>query len=257
MKRGNVLILAFALIIIAVVLLALSTVLFVPEDSVSHTYRYEVTLDSNASLSNATFIVPLPVAGEGTIVEDAIAGGGMTGVPAGWDLTVLTAEDTAMLRITAADINPAPEKTPVELPEEEDPVSPAETPEPDMVSFPVWIEISVPVERPIATEYPLESEYLLSPAFNLTNVPCSFPYPEERAPVCYRHDSRIYAGYDAGENTVVTIVAEIEGSNTWWAGGWTGNAYRDAVTLTLTGEPQGWHRAEGSLVAREGAYRWP
>jgi hypothetical protein len=257
MKRGTVLILAIALIIITVALLALFAVLLVPEGSVTHTYRYDVTLDFDASVSNVTFIVPLPVAGAGTIMEDAIAGGGMTGVPAGWNLTVLTAGDTAMLRITAADIVPAAKRTPVALPEGAEPISPSESPDPGTISFPVRMEISVPVEDPIATDSPIGGEYLLSPSFNLTTAPCSFPYPEDRAPLCYRYDSRIYAGYDAEGETTVTIRAGIEGSNTWWAGGWTGNAYRDAVTLTLTGEQQGWHRAEGSLVAREGVYRWP
>jgi hypothetical protein len=257
MKRGTVLILALALIIFAVAMLALVTVLFVPEGSVTHTYRYEVALDINASVSNATFIVPLPVAGEGTIVEDAIAGGGMAGVSAGWNLTVLTAGDTAMLRITAADIVPAAKRTPVAVPVGEEPIPPEETPEAGPVSFPVMMEITVPVEDPIETASPVGTAYLLSPAFNLTTVPCSFPYPEDRAPDCYRYDSRIYADYDADETTTVTIRAGIDGSNSWWAGGWTGNAYRDTVTLTLTGGSQGWHRAEGSLVAREGIYRWP
>ena len=56
-------------------------------------------------------------------------------------------------------------------------------------------------------------------------------------------------------NAEVSIHVELTGENAWvWVYGWSGNEYRDGVSVTLTGAQDGWCTASGGLVAGEGRY---
>ena len=60
--------------------------------------------------------------------------------------------------------------------------------------------------------------------------------------------------YTAGDDNVLTISSEFQGTNQWWVGGWRSNAYRERVTHAFTGESNGTYWVKGVLTTGEGVY---
>lgn len=196
------------------------------EESTSHTYTYEVTIDPDESLENVTIMVPVASVDGSSPVADAIEAGNLTGVPDPWDLVLLTTDDAIYLRVFA----------------------------PEMNSTRLQLTVTVDAKNEINTRSPSGAEPLLEPKANLTRQSCDFPHPEDMPVVCYRFDTPVYARYTGAGDALLTIGVETEGRNTWWLGGWTGNSYSDRISLTVAGEQDGWIPAAGSLVTGLGNF---
>ncbi|MDE4907684.1 hypothetical protein L0665_03535 [Methanogenium marinum] len=60
--------------------------------------------------------------------------------------------------------------------------------------------------------------------------------------------------YTAGDDNVLIISSEFEGSNQWWVLGWRRNVYRENIYPEFTGEAEGTYWVKGVLVTGEGVY---
>jgi len=200
-------------------------------------YEYEIIIESNSILHNITLFVPLPVLEGGSRVGDEIMTGN-TSKPDDWNFSIVETEHGKMLKISAEKIAPKP---PLPVPGEGTD----------------WILVKLQADEEINTKNSIGNEPLLSPKYNLTSSDCEFPYPEGRTlPNCYEYESRIYADYVTSSDAKVSIYVEIEGRNSWWVYGWSGNNYRDQIEITFIGEQHGWYVALGKLVIGEGRYGW-
>ena len=123
------------------------------------------------------------------------------------------------------------------------------------------------IRQMVETLYPFGNEPLFSPKQNLTLTagstgvvsmyghynPCGYEYS---------YVIPVYAYYESG--TYVEIASRVEGSNLWGQRGDDSafnfddsgfNRYSDCYHLTITGSPEGWMAAEGTVTAGRGIYR--
>jgi hypothetical protein len=224
------------------------------QQSLSSSYRYSIAIEGAGTITNATFIVPLPFSEGGPEIGDEIVAGNLSGVPEGWQLAVLTSEDAHMLRISFEEYTfeavPLPE--PVDEDETDSPAGPKEAGR----AIPVRMEVSLPTAPHIDTRDPLGNEPLLYPKSDITPTACPFPSPASQAPECFGYQTSLLALYDAPPGCELTLEVGLVGENTWWVGGWSGNTYRDQVLVTLSPRVEGWREVSGSLVTGEGRYSW-
>ncbi|MDT8358240.1 MAG: hypothetical protein RQ758_07035 [Methanomicrobiaceae archaeon] len=242
--------------IVIVVAVAASLLLFAGyqsyQQSLSSSYRYRIAIDGAGTVTNATFIVPLPFSEDGQEIGDEIVAGNLSGIPEGWQLAVLTSEDAHMLKLSFEEYTF--EGVPLPMPLEGDAGEVATGAEKENRAIPVRMEVSLPVAPHINTAEPFGNEPLLYPKSNLTRVPCPFPSPAARAPECFSYQTLVMARFDGPPE--LTLEVELIGENTWWVGGWSGNSYRDQVLVILSPGEEGWREVSGSLVTGEGRYSW-
>jgi hypothetical protein len=222
------------------------------ERSLSSTYVYQITLETDEELTNATLFIPLPD-GSGTQspIVLLIGSGNLSGLPEGWTTEIYGTEKFTMLKITAETIAPQVRPLPI-------PISETGTPPPagEVGSVPAPIRIIVQADAGglIDTRDPVGNSSVLLPKYNLTPVPCSFPYPDENPPACYTYEGLLYAEYSAPPGAAVTITVGLTGTNEWFVFGWTGNEFRDQIVFTHSGESHGWQTVSGTLVTGVGRY---
>lgn len=222
------------------------------EESYRSEYHYGIRIQTDSVLHNVTLFVPLPVFEEKSKIGDEMMAGNASKRD-DWDCRIVETEHGKMLEISAAEIAPEFRPLPVPLPPES--IEPGE--EETLASMPEGITVTVDADHDINTKNPIGNEPLLSPEYDLTRSTCELPYPERRGPPnCYEYESRIYADYTASPDAKFSIYIELEGRNSWWVYGWSGNEYRDNVNVTLVGEKHGWHVASGRLIEGEGRYGW-
>jgi len=222
------------------------------EESYRSEYHYGITIQSDSVLHNITLFVPLPVFEEKSKIGDEIMAGNASKRD-DWDCRIVETEHGKMLKISAEEIAPEFHPLPVPLPPESIEPGEEETP----ASMSKGISVTVAADHNINTKNPTGNEPLLSPEYNLTRSACELPYPEGRTPpACYEYESRIFADYTASPDAKFSIYIELEGRNSWWVYGWSGNEYRDNVNVTLVGERHGWYIASGRLIEGEGRYGW-
>ncbi|MBW6517686.1 MAG: YIP1 family protein [ANME-2 cluster archaeon] len=222
--------------------------------SVMSQYDYRIALNTDSTLENLTFYLPLPVSmnvsrmGEEAMIQN-------TGNP-GWELSMIGTGHGTMLELTANELEP-------ELHQlfEVKPPLPGQTgdrPAGEVASFTrgtIEISVSMEADSLIYTQDAAGKEPVLSPKYNMELSDYNAPYPSGGIPPnTWNYDSFIYADYSAAPNANVEICITMEGHNEWWTGGWTYNGYRDSICTTITGEQHGWIPVTGQLVEREGHY---
>jgi hypothetical protein len=216
-------------------------------ETLSSTYTYEITLETDAVLTNVTLFLPLPDDGGRSPVVLAAGRGDIVGLPETWSADLYGAGDATFVKFTADRIAPEYRAAPVPVGEEADPAAPA-------VLVPVRLVVEADAPGLIDTADPLGNAAVLRPKYNLTGVACNFPHDPAAPPVCYEYETSFFASYETVPDARVTIAVGLTGSNTWFVFGWSGNEFRDRAALTLSGESRGWHRAEGALAAGIGRY---
>jgi hypothetical protein len=244
------------------------------EQTTQHTYEYQVTLSADRTLEDVTFYVLMPQAnGESELgerfVQDvqysrdvlSVRGYESDPTPANFTYDVVETEHGRMLAISTDRIQVSRVYyREVENgtmgwreridPEEYDPTDPTMGVQHDG-SF--QFSVTVVADEPIETADPFGTEPLLEPQYNRTTVECRFGVSETHR--CYDYDGRAYASYETGANTTVFVSTELSGRNEWFAGGWTGNEYRQWSRAELLGPGTGWYRTEGELEVGNGRYR--
>ena len=265
-----VVVLAFGLVLAGLSLLGEQRI----DASSSNTYEYRVGISADGTLEDATFYVPVPVEGNSSRLGEEFVRTveysrytppvrGYDGEPAPVNFTyemVDTAEGP-MLSITADRIE-------VERvyyrnveqgdtgyyerisPEEYDPGNPEMGVQNDG-SFEFTVTLGA--NRTIDTATPIGDEPLFPARYNRTEVGCFGRDSETER--CYEYDGRLYADYEAAEDTTVYVSAEVSGRNEWFAGGWRGNEYYEWSRVQATGAQSGWLRTDGELTVGRGVYR--
>jgi len=218
-------------------------------ESMTHSYRYTVQIESTGPVYNPTIIVPIGSMNGSSLIADAIESGQMTGVPDDWNLTVIPTLDGIFLKISAPHIIASTPVTPLAADEDSNQI---ETPVNNRA--PVVLVVRVDSESAIETISPAGTEPILEPRANTTQVPCTFPHPDNMPVSCYSYTVPVYADFAASDDTRLSIELEMEGENAWWLGGWSGNSYRDSVLFTPTSPFSGWTTVEGTSVYGMGRY---
>lgn len=235
----------------------------VPE-SYSHTAEYRASIRPDATLTNVTLYLPLPVDGGASPVGDALGAGSVGGVdaPANWSLEVADTEYGPMLAVSLPTLEPAYRERPPPRPIDPDaetatPGAATPTPDPQVTSVRTLedylVRVEVAFEEPIDTRSPVGSEPVLRPRFDATDAECPFPAPEST--VCREFGTRMFLSYDAPANATVAVTVSYEARNDWFAGGWTGNDFRQSTRTVATGDGPGWVAVRGTEAVGEGTYR--
>jgi hypothetical protein len=234
-----------------------------PDSYTSHHY-YSLGVDLGGNVSDVTIRLPVPQQdGAATYNVTTLTGNGT--VEGVFDATVVETDRGPMLELTADEVTVAPRyyRFVVEgdmgrrerISEREYDPSDPDHQQVDRRS--VGLRADQQVEYPIETQAPLGASPTLyaDDAVSRELTACG-PTSMESA-TCFAYDAPVYLSYEAGSDVRVTGVVSVEGSNEWFAGGWTGNSYVDRVRFNATGAQDGWARFEGETETGIGSYPAP
>jgi hypothetical protein len=221
-------------------------------------YSYEISIRYNGTLSDATFIIPLPVKDNSPRLASEIYTKpdfgsrdnvriSLTRSPAGLDWTntsSLRGYDPWFLVINT-----------------QAPVSDASPYYIYQFKRDIRINLGTP-DFPVNTLMPIGNETLILPKYNFSweNPLVTGKKSWSRidySPQSLPYITKIYADYNAPPSSSVTVYCDVYGHNGWVEGydAWVGNYYRDRYSKTLNGDAHGWYEAEGKLSIAEGVYR--
>ena len=221
----------------------------IKQESMIHSYRYTVQIESTGHVYNLTIIVPIGSVNGSSPIADAIESGQMTGVPENGNVMLQKTRDGIFLQFSASQITGTAAVTPIATGEDSEPIG-----MPVNNHAPVLLAVRVDSESAIETISPAGTEPVLGPRTNTTQVPCTFPHPDNMPVTCYTYSVPVYADFVASDGTDLSIQLEMKGENAWWLGGWSGNSYQDRAWFTLTGPFSGWTTVEGTSVYGMGRY---
>jgi hypothetical protein len=195
--------------------------------TLSSTYEYRVSIASDATLGNMTLYLPIPSAKEpgNSAVLEGIGAGGLTGVPRGWNISLIGTEKFTMLEVTAREVAPTP------------------------AGEPYLLSITARVRGPIRTRDLGSGEPVLAPSAKRSQVACggtdAAASPEMRCEV-YRVPA--YADFTAPGSVRLSVFVSLEGKNTWDVLGPSSSEYQDGLQVSFSREAQGWQTGDGILV---------
>lgn len=215
----------------------------VPE-SYTHVYDYEVTIGTDATLENVTIYLPVPALdGDSPIGAAVVAGSdGLVEAPADWKYRLVDTEHGTMLAVSTATLPPRYERRPMPRPLPPGAESPTPggtpTPTPRRVLDAYRIDVELGANDTIDTRAPVGTEPTLVPRNDAVEAECTTPVTE--GAVCRRFSTRAYLAYDAPDDATVRVFVRYSGTNSWFAGGWTGNSFDQTVSFEATGPRDGW-----------------
>lgn len=233
-------------------------------DSYTSTYEYDIGIDTNATLENATVRVPLPQFGGTPAVNASVVAPNGT-VESSVDAAVVETAYGPMLELTAdrfavttryyrfVESNGTGYREEISR-EQYD----ADDPDHQRVDHrSISVSVSVAAEYPLETRAPVGTEPTFYADDAVTRELRECRVPDERAEACFGYDAPVYLTYEGAGNASVRGFAAVSGSNEWFAGGWTSNSYTDRVRFDASGPQQGWRNATGSTVTGQGSYPSP
>ncbi|MFA9426389.1 hypothetical protein [Natronorubrum sp. A-ect3] len=228
------------------------------EDSYTSEYSYDVEVSTNGTLTNATILVPVPVADGEVSVAGALEDGDYYAQPEAFSSRLVETDRGPMLEVTVDEFVVEPEyyrfveegdlgRTERITAEEYDPDDP-EMFVRDREQYELHLRLES--DKPIETRDPVGTEPVLEPRADVTETTCL-----DGTDRCLEYASVVYAEYDANPSTEVSIRVTHRGENSWWVGGWNSNRYTDELTVDLTGPQADWIVVSGGLEAEQGSYR--
>ena len=228
------------------------------EDRYTSEYSYEVEVTTNGTLTNATMLVPVPVADGEVSITGALEDGDYYAQPDAFSSRLVETDRGPMLEITADEFVVDPEYYRVVEEGEMGRTEPItadeyEPDDPDMfVRDRDQYELILRIESDdrIETREPVGTEPILEPRTGATETAC--PDGLER---CLEYTGPVYAEYGAAPSTDVSLRVTHRGENAWWVGGWSSNWYSDELGVSLEGPQDSWIAADGSLETGQGSYR--
>lgn len=203
--------------------------------SLVSTYSYTLTISTNEVLRNVTLFIPVPANpnGDSPFVKK-ISGGTFTGIPAGWEHSLLGSNKATMLKIITPVISGS-----------------------DGGGFSVRISSDERAGRVIDTRSPQGTDILLRPVQDITEAGCDTFTGAEPGAVCYRYVSAVYADYESSQNARVEISSTVAGKNEWNIFSPAYNQYTNAISALILGENHGWVATKGQVVTGIGSYDVP
>jgi hypothetical protein len=255
---------ATTLLVVCLALTAGCSFLAPNPDSHSSNHYYSLGVDLDGNVSDVT--IRLPVAQQGgdatynvtTLTEN----GTVEGV---FDATVVETDRGPMLELTADRVTVEPryyrfvvegdmgrrERIPAS---EYDPSNPDHQ-KVDRRS--VGLRADQQVEYPIETQAPLGASPTLYADDAVTRELSACGPTSMESATCFAYDAPVYLSYEAEGDVRMAGVVSLEGTNEWFAGGWTGNSYVDRVRFSATGAQDGWVTFEGETETGIGSYPAP
>jgi hypothetical protein len=233
-------------------------------DSYTSTHRYSVGIDADTTLEDVTIRIPVPQQGGAATYDVSVLTPNGT-VEGAFDAAMVETERGAMLELTAEEFTVETRYYRVvesdglgqreEISEAE--YDPSDPDHQRVEQRTVGVTVSRDVTYPIETRTPVGE----SPTFYTDDAvtrdlsDCPFPYEDPVA--CFAYDAPVYLSYDTPADTEVSGSVRFEGSNEWFAGGWTGNSYSDRVGFGATGPQDGWVAGQGRTETGMGTYPAP
>lgn len=201
-------------------------------DTLSSTYEYRVEITPDALLEDVTLYLPVPARGPGSsAVLEGIGSGGIQGVPAGWEVSLIGTEKFTMLEITAREIDPG------------------------CGCAPMILSLATKVRGPIHTRTAGSDDLVLRSVTQVLPAACegrdTGGSTETR---CWIYQGPAYADFTAPGEAKLSIHVSLTGRNAWDVFGPSSNEYRDNLQFSFSGERQGWRTGDGSLVTGIGDY---
>jgi len=199
------------------------------------TYSYTLTISTSEKLQNVTFFIPVPAntGGNSPFVEQ-FSIKAFTGIPAGWETTLLGSNKVTMLKI----------RTPIIAGSDGD-------------GFSVRTSSDARTGQVIDTKSPQERGIMLRPMQDMTKADCTALGISDPGASCYRYISSVYADYDASPAAVIRISSSLNGKNEWKIFSPAYNEYSNAIDVELHGAHHGWTAAKGELQSGIGSYDVP
>lgn len=198
----------------------------------SGTYEYRVSISSDTPLGNVTLYIPIPARGMGSSeVLEKIGSGGLQGLPAGWEISLIGTEKFTMLEVTAREMDAAP------------------------VGRPYHLSVDAPSDGGIDTRNPESGGLVLAPVVPTRPGVCgdmeSGPSPGMR---CEHYDGMVYADFTGPANARLTILTVVTGRNSWDVFGPSSNEYHEGLQVSFSGGERGWRTGEGIRASGIGDY---
>lgn len=225
-------------------------------------YTYEISIVHYGPLSNATFVIPLPVKDNSAKLTSEIYTKSDFIYP---DAKVLLTQSPDGLDRT--DMSPFPGYDPwfliIRIAE---PVSNSSLPYTPPYIYHFEKDIRVKLDNPdfpVKTMTPIGNETLIAPKYNFSwqNPPLTekrgyYTNTYSPASASIPYTTKISADYDAPDPTIVIVSCRVEGRNSWVQGydDWLENNYHDEYSMTFSGGSHGWYETKGNLVVAEGYY---
>lgn len=203
--------------------------------TLSSTYTYTLLISTSERLRNVTFFIPVPVTtGGNSPFVGQFSAGTFTGIPSGWDATLLGSDKATMLKIRAPIIAGS-----------------------DGEGFAVRISSDARAGQVIDTKSPQDQSIMLRPLQDMMSVECAASGILDPGATCTRYVSAVYADYTSSPGATVEISSTISGKNEWNIFGPKYNQYSNSISTLMHGENHGWVAAKGELQAGMGSYDAP
>jgi hypothetical protein len=200
--------------------------------TLSSTYDYQVTIASDAAITNVTLYLPIPARGpENSVVLEGIGAGGLSGVPRDWNTSLIGTEKFTMLEVTAREMAPTP------------------------VGKPYLLSITSRVRGPIETRNAGSDDLVLVPSALKRPVTCVGMDTEVSPEMqCGMYEGPIYADFTAPKNVRLMIFISLTGKNSWDVLGPSSNEYQEGLQVSFSNGVRGWHNGSGNLITGIGDY---
>ncbi|HMA05254.1 MAG TPA: hypothetical protein VKO45_04940 [Methanomicrobiales archaeon] len=201
-------------------------------DTLSSTYEFRVSITPDATLRNVTLYLPVPVRGSGpSAVLEGIGTGKLTGVPGGWNVSLIGTEKFTYLEVWTREISPLPDARSYEL------------------------AIDERVTGPIDTKNAGSGDLVLAPAAAMRQAACTGTDGGTSPDLlCEQYESPVYADFTSPGNAHLRIFISLSGRNTWDVFGPSSNEYQDGLQVSFSEGAQGWRPGSGMLVTGIGDY---
>jgi hypothetical protein len=195
--------------------------------SFSSTLDYVIEITPDAPLHQVTFFLPIPVDARGTSpILTRIGEGSIEGMPDAWNATLLGANESAFIKLTAQEVLPVYENG---------------------ILVPYLLHVANASKEFLTTRNTVENGYVLRPFDQRAAFACPSIAGHTAENGCVDHESRMYADYIADPDTHVEVSLHVMGRNEWYVFSEGSATYREIAGVTLTGVQQGWHTLPGML----------
>ncbi len=243
-------------------------------ESFRSTYYYELKISTSQPIEDAVLLIPLPSrydpkTGTNVTPIDLSRASFRNFDGSAISITIEHVDGVPMLRISADRIDPiyknrlmlipiTPGQNESELPKPTHIYSDRYSEEtPVLVDMELYVHDASP-DRKIETRAPIGTEPLFAPYRIVGNISGSGEPVDEYyvspGSSGYVVEVPFILSFDAEDDNVLTISADVQGRNEWWVMGWQFNSYHEWMRHEFTGPCNGTYPVRGTLVTGEGVY---
>jgi len=243
-------------------------------ESFRSTYHYELKISTSRPIEDAVLLIPLPSrydpeTGTNVTPIDLSRASFRNFDRSPISIAIENVDGVPMLSISADRIDPIyknritpipimPGQNESELPKPTHIYSDQYSEEtPVLVDMELYNTIDADSTHEIETRTPMGTEPLFAPYRIVGNLTDSGG-PEEHyvspGSSGYVVEVPFILSYNAADDNVLTVSADVQGRNEWWVMGWQFNSYHEWVRHEFRGPCNGTYPVRGTLVTGEGVY---